>query len=179
MRGMLVIMAAWVSFAAAIPNLVHAQATTLAEDWKVLQSHKWVNHKPATAWTKLRRSFDGVKGPAYVYVHFHEASDTNESGELKYRLDFGFSPYGFGKCEPRLFCRYGPTWRHVELSLQENPRGRYLVLTARYDVEHKIEYSLTKDMLTMKGTYYGIDPEFGTPAVFDGEFVRWTGKKGD
>jgi len=70
-----------------------------------------------------------------------------------------------------------PTWGNLSLTLKEDKGARYFVLKGHADVEYKVEYSLKDGKLTLRGTYYSLNPQIGSPTIFDGEFWPVAAKK--
>jgi hypothetical protein len=172
MRTMSFVMAALILLPAALAADDKGQTRTLVDDWKALQASAWVNEKPEPAWAKLPESFKkayGDKGWKKVDIRFYETSRKPSPGGSKNRVDIDFTPTGQEKASP--------TWRNLALTLQEVKETRYFVLKGQADVEYKIQYSFKDGKLTLKGTYYSLNPQFGTPAIFDGEFTPVEVKK--
>jgi hypothetical protein len=172
MRMTLSVVAALFLLPAALPGGDKEASPTLADDWKALQGSAWVNEKPEGAWAKLPESFKkgyGNKGWRKVDVKFYEAPGKAGPGGTKSRVDIEFTAAGQEKAFP--------TWGNLTLTLQEDKGARYFVLKGHADVEYKIQYSLKDGKLTLNGTYYSLNPDFGSPTIFDGEFTPVAVKK--
>src|SRR5262245_36796375 len=150
------ILAALLLFPAAIPGGDKKETKTLADDWKVLTASAWVNETPDAAWTKLPDGFKkgyGDKGWKRVAVRFYEAPGKPKSSATTHRVDIDFTAVGQDKAFP--------TWGNLSLTLKEDKGARYFVLKGHADVEYKVEYSLNDGKLTLKGTYYSLNPKIG------------------
>src|SRR5262249_42760358 len=140
-----------------------AQTKTLADDWKALRASAWVNARPEAAWAKLPDNFKkayGGKGWEKVEVRFYDAPGKPGPGGPKQRVDIAFTPAGQDKAFP--------TWGNLALTLREEKGARYFVLKGHAGVEYKVQYSLKDGKLTLKGIYYSLNPQLGTPTIFDG-----------
>jgi hypothetical protein len=169
---MFFVVAALVLLPAALPGGDKAQPKSLADDWKALQASAWVNAKPEAAWAKLPENFKkgyGDKGWKKVEVRFYEAPGKPGAGGSRYRVDIDFTRAGHDKAFP--------TWGNLALTLQEEKGARYFVLKGHAGVEYKVQYSFKDGKLTLKGTYYSLNPQFSSPTIFDGEFTPVAVKK--
>ncbi len=57
------------------------------------------------------------------------------------------------------------------MALREDKGTRYFVLKGQAGVEYKIRYSFKDGKLRLRGTYFSLNPQFGTPTIFDGEYT--------
>jgi hypothetical protein len=166
------VVAALILLPAAMPGGDNAPSPTLADDWKALQASAWVNEKAEVAWAKLPESFKksySEKGWKKVDVKFYEAPGKAGPGGTKARVDIAFTAAGQEKAYP--------TWGNLKLTLQEDKDARYFVLKGHADVEYKIQYSLKDGKLALKGTFFSLNPDIGTPTIFDGEYSPVAVKK--
>jgi hypothetical protein len=166
------VVAALLLLTAVLPGDDKAQTKTLADDWKALTASAWVNEKPNAAWAKLPEGFKkgyGDKGWKKVDVRFYEASGKATPGSSRFRVDIDFTAAGQNKAFP--------TWGNLSLTLKEEKDTRYFVLKGHADLEYKVQYSFRDGKLALKGTYYSLNPQFGSPTIFDGEFTPVEGKK--
>jgi hypothetical protein len=172
MRITLFVLAALMLLPATLPGSDNEQAKTLADDWKALTASSWVNVRPDAAWAKLPDGFKkgyGDKGWKKVDIRFYEAPGKPKAGGSNHRVDVEFTAVGQDKAFP--------TWGNLSLTLKEEKDSRYFVLKGHADAEYKIQYSFKDGKLTLTGTYYSLNPQFGSPTIFDGEFAPVEVKK--
>jgi hypothetical protein len=167
--------AAFLLFLNALPGDDKAPGPTLNDDWKALQKPSWVNDKPDAAWAKLPDAFKkqyGGMGWKRVEVRFWEDPDPLKRiprGGSKHKVDIGFIAAGKDEAFPR--------WGNLSLTLQDDKGTRFFVLKGHADVEYKIQYSFKDGKLTLKGTFFSLNPALATPTIFDGEFTPVEVKK--
>jgi hypothetical protein len=146
--------------------------STFEDDWKAIQASPWLNEKPDAAWAKLPEAIKqgyGNKGWKKVEVRFYDAAGKPNPGRPPHRVDIAFTAVGSDKAFP--------TWGNLSLTFQAEQGARTFVIKGHADVPYKIAYSFKDGKLTLQGSYYSLNPQFSTPAVFDGEYTPVAAKK--
>ena len=135
---------------------------TTEDDWKTLLASRWVNENPEAAWNKLsedqKKNFGG-KAWKQAEIEFINSNPVAAEAPKPY-LTIRY----FAAASDKPLSATGASFR-----LHEDKGARFLAIKNRAGMEHKIEYSLKEGKLSLKGTYYSLDPQKAkvqTPVVF-------------